>query len=194
MDPADSPEARLARLGLRLPVLSPPRGHYVRAVRHGDLLFLAGHGPVPDASGRRPTGRIGGDLTAEEGYALARSAGLGLISTMAAELGSLDRVRRVLRVLGMVAVAPGFDATPRVIDGCSDLFLAVFGDGAGAHARSAVGVAALPYGLPVEIEAVVAVETRRSAGHRLGRQLARGHLADEDRRQVGVRVGDDRQD
>lgn len=154
---ADGPDARLAALGLSLPVLSPPRGHYVRARREGDTLYLAGHGPAPDADGRRPTGRVGSDLTPEAGYAAARSAGLALLATMRAELGSLDRVRAILRVFGMVNVAPGFDATPPVIDGCSDLFIEVFGPEVGRHARSAIGVAALPYGLPVEIEAVVAL-------------------------------------
>ena len=152
-----TPEDRLEALGLRLPVLSAPRGHYVRARREGTLVFLAGHGPPPDLDGRRPTGAVGGDLTLEEGYEAARGAGLALLATMAAELGALSRVRAVVRVFGMVRVAEGFDATPAVIDGCSDLLVAVFGPEVGRHARSAVGVAALPYGLPVEIEAVVAV-------------------------------------
>jgi enamine deaminase RidA (YjgF/YER057c/UK114 family) len=155
---APTPEARLAELGLRLPVLSPARGHYVRARRYGNLLYLAGHGPAPDADGTRPTGRVGGEFTVDEGYGLARRSGLALLATLSAELGTLERVRAVLRVFGMVAVAPGFDATPAVIDGCSDLLVDVFGEEVGRHARSAVGVAALPYGLPVEIEAVVAVE------------------------------------
>lgn len=152
-----APEARLAALGLRLPTLSPPRGHYVRARRDGATLYLAGHGPPPDADGRRPTGKVGLDLTLEEGYAAARGAGLALLATIVGELGSLSRVRAVLRVFGMVNVGPGFAATPLVIDGCSDLFLAVFGPEIGAHARSAIGVAALPYDLAIEIEAVIAV-------------------------------------
>lgn len=155
--PAPTPEERLAALGLTLPRLSIPRGSYVRARRHGDLVFLAGHGPAPDADGRRPTGRVGADVTPDEAYGYARRAGLGLLATLSAELGELSRVTAVLRVFGMVAVAPGFDATPPVIDGCSDLLVEVFGEEVGRHARSAVGVAALPYGLPVEVEAVVAV-------------------------------------
>lgn len=156
-DAGETPEARLEALGLRLPVLSPMRGSYVRAREHGGLLYLAGHGPPPDDDGVRPTGRVGGEVAPDEAYRLARRAGLALISTLAATLGPLSRVERVLRVFGMVSVAPGFDATPAVIDGCSDLLIEVFGPEVGAHARSAVGVAALPYGLPVEIEAVVAI-------------------------------------
>jgi enamine deaminase RidA (YjgF/YER057c/UK114 family) len=159
-----SPEDRLRDLGLELPVLSTPRGAYVRARRHGSTLYLAGHGPPPDADGHRPHGKIGTDLTLEAGYAAARGAGLALLATLAAELGALSRVAAVLRIFGMVNVAPGFDATPKVIDGCSDLLLEVFGPEIGRHARSAVGVAELPFGLPVEIEAVVAIrdEPRRS--------------------------------
>jgi enamine deaminase RidA (YjgF/YER057c/UK114 family) len=153
-----APEARLAQLGLVLPVLSPPRGRYVRARRHGDVLYLAGHGPAPDPAGLRPVGRVGAEFGPDEAYELARRAGLGLLATLTTELGDLSRVRAVLRVFGMVAVAPGFDATPAVIDGCSDLLVAVFGEEVGRHARSAVGVAALPHGLPVEIEATVAVD------------------------------------
>jgi enamine deaminase RidA (YjgF/YER057c/UK114 family) len=152
-----TPEERLRALGLELPILSEPRGNYVRARRHGSLLYLAGHGPVPDADGRRPTGKVGAELTREQGYDAARSAGIGLLATLAAELGELSRVTAVLRVFGMVNGAPGFVATPTVIDGCSDLLVAVFGPDVGSHARSAIGVAELPFDLPVEIEAVVAV-------------------------------------
>lgn len=152
-----TPEARLAALGLRLPTLSTPRGAYVRTRRTGSLLFIAGHGPAPDDDGRRPTGKVGAELTVEEGYDAARRAGLGILATLATELGELSRVSAVVRVLGFVNVAPGFTATPPVIDGCSDLLVAVFGEEIGRHARSAVGVAMLPYDLPVECEAVVEV-------------------------------------
>lgn len=152
-----TPEERLHALGLRLPTLSTPRGAYVRARRAGSLLFVAGHGPAPDDEGRRPTGRVGAELTVEQGYDAARRAGLGILATLAAELGDLSRVAAVVRVLGFVNVAPGFSATPPVIDGCSDLLVAVFGEEIGRHARSAVGVAVLPYDLPVECEAIVAV-------------------------------------
>jgi len=152
-----TPEERLRALGLELPVLSAPRGNYVRARRHGSLLYLAGHGPVPDAAGRRLSGKIGANLTPAQGYDAARSAGLGLLATLAAELGDLSRVTAVVRVFGMVNGAPGFVATPGIIDGCSDLLIAVFGPEIGAHARSAIGVAELPGDMPVEVEAVVAV-------------------------------------
>lgn len=152
-----SPEERLRAIGLELPGLSAPRGNYVRARRHGSLLYLAGHGPVPDADGRRPSGKVGANLTPEQGYEAARSAGLGLLATLAAELGELSRVTAVIRVFGMVNGAPGFVATPGVIDGCSDLLIEVFGPEVGAHARSAIGVAELPFDMPVEVEAVVAI-------------------------------------
>ena len=154
---AATPEERLRDLGLVLPTLSPPRGDYVRARRHRDLLFLAGHGPAPDAAGQRPTGKVGDELTEAEAYEAARRAGLGLIATLASELGDLSRVTAILRVFGMVNVAPGFVATPAVIDGCSNLLIEVFGSEVGRHARSAIGVAELPFDLPVEIEAVVAI-------------------------------------
>ena len=153
-----TPEQRLADLGLHLPVLSAPRGSYVRARRAGSVLYLAGHGPAPDADGHRPTGKVGAELTLEEGYEMAWRAGLGLVATLVAELGQLSRVQAILRVHGMVNVAPGFLATPRVIDGCSDLLVAVFGEDVGRHARSAIGVAMLPYDLPVECEATVAID------------------------------------
>ncbi len=151
------PEERLAALGLSLPVLSEVRGNYVRARRHGRNVYLAGHGPAPDIDGHRPTGKVGSDLTAAEAYDAARGAGLALLSTLAAEVGELSRVEAILHVFGMVNVAPGFAATPGVIDGCSDLLVAVFGPAVGRHTRTAVGVAALPFDLPVEIEAIVAI-------------------------------------
>jgi enamine deaminase RidA (YjgF/YER057c/UK114 family) len=150
-------EGRLRALGLSLPALSEPRGHYRRARRHGDVLYLAGHGPAPDASGVRPVGKVGRDFDQQQAYVLARHAGLALLTTIRDEVGSLDRVVAFLHVLGMVNVAGGFDATPKVIDGCSDLLVDVFGPEVGAHTRTAIGVAELPFGLPVEIEAVVAV-------------------------------------
>lgn len=155
--PGAAPEERLRALGLELPTLSEPRGHYVRARRHGSILYLAGHGPAPDADGNRVTGKVGADVTLEQGYDAARRAGLGLLATLASELGDLGRVGAVLRVFGMVNVAPEFVALPAVIDGCSDLLVAVFGPEVGRHARSAIGVAALPYDLAVEVEAVLAI-------------------------------------
>lgn len=153
----DTPEDRLEALGLALPALSAPRGRYVRARRHGGILYLAGHGPPPDATGRRPTGTVGIDLSVEDAVRAARGAGLALLATMAMELGALSRVAAILAVRGYVTVGPGIVETPLIVDGCSDLLIEVLGPDVGAHVRSAIGVAALPYGLPVEIEAVVAI-------------------------------------
>ena len=151
-----TPEERLAGLGLDLPVRDGGSRLYVAAVRSGSLLFLSGAGPV-GADGALLTGKVGADLDVAQAREAARLTGLELLAAMRAELGSLDRVRRVVKLLGMVNVAPGFDDTPGVIDGCSQLFLDVFGD-AGRHARSAVGMAELPFGLCVEIEAIVEVD------------------------------------
>jgi enamine deaminase RidA (YjgF/YER057c/UK114 family) len=148
-------EARLAELGIELPEVFPPAGLYVGAVRTGDLLFLSGAGPVrPD--GTIVTGKIGRDIEPDVGRHAARLTGLQLLATMRSELGSLDRVARVVKILGMVNGAPGFNRTPQIIDGCSELFIDVFGE-AGRAARSAVGMAELPFDISVEIEAVVEV-------------------------------------
>lgn len=151
-----TPEARLAALGITLPPAPPPVASYVNAVRTGNLVFLSGKGPLAEG-GRLPAGRLGAEFTVEEGYRLARSTGMALLAALRAELGTLDRVRRVVKVLGLVAATPEFGDHPRVIDGCSDLLVEVFGD-AGRHARSAVGVASLPFVTPVEIEMIVEVE------------------------------------
>jgi enamine deaminase RidA (YjgF/YER057c/UK114 family) len=151
-----SPEARLAALGLELPELPAPRGQYVRARSAGGLLFLAGHGPAPDESGARPSGRVGAELTVAEGRAAARRCGLGLLSTLKAELGDLARVESVVRLLVFVRCGPDFVDTPSIADGCSDLMLEVFGPDIGRHARAAVGVEMLPFEMPVEVEAIVA--------------------------------------
>jgi enamine deaminase RidA (YjgF/YER057c/UK114 family) len=150
-----SHEARLAALGIHLPPVPPPVATYVNAVRTGNLLFLSGKGPLEEG-GRRPRGRLGAEYTAEDGYRLARSTGLALLAVLRSELGSLDKVQRVVKVLGMVAATPEFGDHPRVINGCSDLLVQVFGE-AGFHARSAVGMASLPFGTPVEIEMIVEV-------------------------------------
>jgi enamine deaminase RidA (YjgF/YER057c/UK114 family) len=149
-------EVRLAELGLQLPQATPPAGNYVGAVRSGSLLFLSGHGPSgPD--GVPVFGKVGRDLDVAEAQAAARLVGLNLLSTMRRELGSLDNVERIVKVLGMVNCAPGFNQTPAVIDGCSDLLVAVFGESIGKHARSAVGLAELPFDIAVEIELVAQV-------------------------------------
>lgn len=171
-----SAEKRLKALGLELPDVSPPVANYVNAVRTGNLLFLAGKGPLPVA-GRRPSGKIGRDYTVEQGYQFARSTGLDLLAVMRAELGSLDRVKRVVKVLGMVNAVPEFAEQPQVINGCSDLFVEVFGE-RGKHARSAVGMGSLPMQIPVEVECIVEVE----AGAAPKRKAAKPRAAAKKRR------------
>ena len=151
-----SAEKRLKELGIELGKVSAPVANYVNAMRTGNLLFLAGKGPRPDASGKRPLGKVGRDYSAQESYQHARTVGIDLLAVMKSELGSLDRVKRVVKVLGMVNAVPEFTDHPKVINGCSDLFVEVFGD-AGRHARSAVGMGSLPMAIPVEIECIVEV-------------------------------------
>jgi enamine deaminase RidA (YjgF/YER057c/UK114 family) len=146
--------ARLGELGIVLPPVLHPVGTYVSCVRTGDLLFVGGHGPTDGAT--TVVGKVGSDLTLGQGRDAARLTALSLLATMQAELGDLDRVRRIVKVLGMVNVAPGFTRTPEVIDGCSDVLVKIFGD-AGRHTRTAVGLAELPFGIAVEIELVAEV-------------------------------------
>jgi len=146
-----SAEARIQELGLELRAPSQPVANYVNAVRTGNLLFLSGKGP------RGVRGKVGRDFTVEQAYQHARTVGIDLIAVMRAELGSLDRVRRIVKVLGMVNALPEFEDQPKVINGCSDLFVQVFAE-RGRHARSAVGMGSLPMGIPVEIECIVEVE------------------------------------
>ena len=148
-------EERLAKLGVELPAASRPVANYLSCKRSGDLLHVGGHGPV--AGTRVVVGKVGGTLTLEEGREAARLTALSILATVRAELGTLDRVRQVVKVFGMVNCAPGFNRTPQVIDGCSDLLVAVFGD-AGRHTRSAVGMAELPFDIAVEIEAILEVD------------------------------------
>jgi enamine deaminase RidA (YjgF/YER057c/UK114 family) len=152
---------RLAELGLELPPVFPPAANYVGCVVSGDHAFVSGHGPV-GADGL-VKGKVGAALTIEEGRAAARLTTLSLLATLQAELGSLDRIERIVKVLGMVNCAPGFDQIPTVIDGCSDLLVEVFGE-RGRHARSAVGMAELPFGIPVEIELIARVSHPGSLG------------------------------
>ena len=147
---------RLTELGITLETVPEPMGNYVHAVRTGNLLFLSGKGPRK-AEGGVSTGKLGSDVTLEQGYQDARSVGITLLAVMENELGSLDNVTRIVKVLGMVNSAPDFTDHPKVINGCSDLFVEVFGD-KGRHARSAVGLAALPSNITVEIEVIVEVE------------------------------------
>jgi len=140
---------RLAELGIELPPVFPPAGNYVACVVDGGLVHVGGHGPIADSEVVR--GKVGGDLTLADGRRAARLTALSILATLDAELGDLDRIERIIKVFGMVNVAPGFDQTPAVIDGCSDLLVDVFGD-VGRHTRSAVGLAELPFGIAVEIE------------------------------------------
>jgi enamine deaminase RidA (YjgF/YER057c/UK114 family) len=142
-----SAEKRLLQLSINLPELPASAGNYVHAVRTGNLLFLAGKGP------KGSVGKVGIDVTVAQGYELAKSVGLVLLAVLRQELGSLDRVSRVVKVLGFVNASPDFQNHPEVMNGCSDLLVNVFGE-IGKHARTSVGVASLPYGIPVEIEAV----------------------------------------
>lgn len=149
-------DKRVGELGIDLIAPTKPSANYVKAVRTGNLLFLSGHGPSRPEGGST-TGKLGEDMSIEEGYAAARQAGISLLSTMKAELGSLNKVKRVVKVLGMVNCTPDFKDQPKVINGCSDLLVEVFGD-KGKHARSAVGMNALPSNIAVEIEVIVEVE------------------------------------
>lgn len=150
-------EQRLVELGIELPPVPPPVANFVRTRQVGDLLFLSGHGPQhPDGS--RDQGKVGGAVTIEQAKASARLTGLNLLASARAHLGSLDRVRCVVKVLGMVHSAPGFGRQPEVMDGFSDLMVEVFGED-GRHTRSAVGMAELPFGIPVEIEMILQVDT-----------------------------------
>ncbi len=148
-----SAEKRLAELGIDLPSPPVPLANYVPWRIGGGLLFLSGVGPRR-ADGSSITGTLGAGVTVAEGYAAARLCGMNLLANMRAALGSLDRVDTILKVLGMVRGTPDFGDHPEVINGCTDLFVEVFGD-AGRPARSAVGMGSLPRGICVEIEAVV---------------------------------------
>ena len=143
-------DQRLQELGIELPPIPKAGGNYEHAVRTGNLLFLAGKGPG------KVTGKVGPDHSTEEAYQHARAVGLNLIAVMKDELGSLDRVARIVKVLGMVNATPEFGEQPKVINGCSDLFVEVFGD-RGRHARSAVGMGSLPGQITVEIECIVEI-------------------------------------
>jgi len=152
-----SPEARLAQLGLALPPVPEPKGLYKPLLMVGNLAYTSGHLPLrPDGSVE--TGRLGADLDEAAGYQAARQTGLAILATLRAALGSLDRVRRVVKVLGAVNSTPDFQRQPAVINGCSELFAEVFGREAGVGVRSAIGVNTLPLGAAVEIEAVFEVE------------------------------------
>lgn len=150
-----SPEARLKELGITLPEAAPPLANYVRSVRTGNLVFLAGHGPA-QPWGPTATGKLGKDLTVAQGAEAARNVGINLLATLKAEIGDLGKVTRIVKVLGMVNATESFAQHPEVVNGFSDLMVAVFGE-KGKHARSAVGMQSLPRDLSVEIEMIVEV-------------------------------------
>jgi enamine deaminase RidA (YjgF/YER057c/UK114 family) len=151
-----SPYERLASLGIELPPPPPPIANFVTHVREGNFLYLSGQGPrEPD--GFMHAGKVGTEIGVEEAYRHARLTGINLLAVMHEALGDLSRVRRVVKLLGMVNAAPNFEDHPSVINGCSDLFIDVFGAEAGRHARSAVGFGSLPGNITVEIEAIVAL-------------------------------------
>jgi enamine deaminase RidA (YjgF/YER057c/UK114 family) len=151
----DDVEARLEQLGISLPQPPKPVANYVPAVRTGNLVFLAGAGPRK-ADGSYIAGKVGTDLNIEQAYQAARLTGITLLSVLKAEIGDLDKVKRIVKVLGMVNAEPSFAQHPKVMNGFSDLMVEVFGE-RGKHARSAVGMGSLPFNIPVEIEMVVEV-------------------------------------
>jgi len=152
-----SADAKIQELGLELPPAPPPMGVYKPIVLDGNLAYLSGHGPV-QSDGTLMNGRVGDDLDLEAGYQSARQVGLTLLATLRANLGSLDRVRRVIKVLGMVNCTADFPDHPKVINGCSELFAQVWGEEHGVGARSAVGMGSLPGNIPTEIEAIFEID------------------------------------
>lgn len=149
------PEAKLTGLNIALRDQGTPIANYVHAVRTGNLIFLAGKGPK-QANGENIVGKLGAELTIEEGYAAAREVAINQLSVLKAELGNLNKVKRIVKVHGMVNAIPGFTDHSKVVNGYSDLMVAVFGE-AGKHARAAVGMGSLPGNMAVEVEMVVEV-------------------------------------
>lgn len=153
---SQDPESRCKELELEFPELGSPVANYVHVVRTGNLLFLAGKGPtLPDGS--YTTGKVGADLTIEQGYEAARRAGIMQIAVLKNELGDLNKVKRIVKVLGMVNATPDFIDHSKVMNGYSDLMVQVFGE-KGKHARSSVGMCSLPFNIAVEVEMVVEIE------------------------------------
>ncbi|MGB9700841.1 MAG: RidA family protein [Thermodesulfobacteriota bacterium] len=149
-------EKKLEEMRISLPSAPSPVANYVPAVKAGSLLFVSGHGPYNDGK-IKISGKVGKELTVEEGYQVARNVALNCLATVKDVLGDLDKVKRVVKLLGMVNCAEDFKDQPKVINGASDLLVEIFGD-AGKHARSAVGMQALPNNIPVEIEMILEVE------------------------------------
>jgi enamine deaminase RidA (YjgF/YER057c/UK114 family) len=149
-------EEKLAQMGLALPTPAAPAGNYVGAVRAGNLLFVSGHGPRRQGESYI-TGKVGRDLTTEQAYEVAKIVMLNCLASVKREIGDLDRVKRIVKLLGMVNCTEDFTEQPKVINGASDLLVTLYGE-AGRHARSAVGMQQLPMSIPVEIEMIVEVE------------------------------------
>ncbi|MFL2761457.1 MAG: RidA family protein [Dehalococcoidia bacterium] len=149
-------DTRLKELGIDLPASAAPIANYVPAVKTGNLLYLSGVGPANKSDGTQYLGKVGSNLSIEEGYDAARLTGINLLARLKSELGDFDKVIRVVKLLGMVNSDSDFDQHPSIINGCSDLLVEVFGD-KGRHARSAVGMSGLPNNIPVEIEMIVEV-------------------------------------
>lgn len=149
-------DKKLKDLGIELYAPTKPMGNYVKVVRTGNLLFFAGHGPTR-ADNSNITGKVGKDLTLEQGYDAAKQTGIALLSTLKAEIGDLNKVKRIVKVLGMVNCTDTFTDQPKVINGFSDLMVSIFGE-KGKHARSAVGMYMLPSNIAVEIEMIVEIE------------------------------------
>ncbi|MEO9594814.1 RidA family protein [Rhodopirellula bahusiensis] len=150
-------DARIDELKLELPPAPKPMGVYKPIVQVGNMVYLSGHGPLKSDK-TLITGRLGLDMDVEVGYAAARQTGLGMLATLREHLGSLDKISRLVKLLGLVRCTESFDAQPAVINGCSELFRDVFGEDAGVAARSALGTNALPGGIAVEIEAIFEVK------------------------------------
>jgi enamine deaminase RidA (YjgF/YER057c/UK114 family) len=144
----------MKEMGLVLPPVFAPAGNYLGCVVDSDLVYVSGHGPIERE--KMICGKVGGEISLEQAQEAARMTALSILATLNAELGDLDRIRQIIKVYGMVNCAPGFNETPAVIDGCSDLLVEIFGD-AGQHARSAVGMAALPFDIAVEIELIARI-------------------------------------
>ena len=151
-----TPEEKLKAKGLELPPSPKPIANYVRTVRTGNIVYVAGSGPDREG-GPRWRGKLGRNISIEEGYQAAQACALNMLASLKVEIGDLSRVRRIVKLLGMVNAEPEFGDHPKVINGASDLLVDIFGD-QGRHARSAVGMGSLPNGIPVEIEMIVEVD------------------------------------
>jgi enamine deaminase RidA (YjgF/YER057c/UK114 family) len=152
---AQSPTENLKKLGIELPPVSAPIANYVKYVQTGNLIYLSGHGPL-QSNGNYILGKLGKNVSNEQGYEAARITGIQLLATLQSAIGDLSRVKRIVKILGLVNCTDDFTEQPKIINGCSDLMVAVFGE-KGKHARSAIGTNALPMGMAVEVEMIVEI-------------------------------------